>query len=579
MADPLSLLRQYNVNKRDIVEKNNFICFGEYCWPKIVKTNYLVYGSSKDGPNKEYYTLECLLFLLRNVNLQHPVYVKEAAAKGVPVVRRPDRKDLLAYLFGESAASTSIDRSAPLELPVSTSDVLKAGDASGGDKNASAATASDGSSLVDEEGASAAKISRLDVVQKAKEQFSARLDAPKIKKAISSTTTDENAAGGDTGLTTSSSTSLKDTLSIAQISALKAKRLAKKRSTIIDAENEFEKEGSQNNSGSGGASIMLLKYDEDFTREIQSKERIWRNRSTILQSSIKNFGRSIFPVLQSVKMRDEGNRKPNPQAPAAPTPAVVATPANPRLATPGAAIQPPLTQQQQQQYNRYDQERFSKNDHSTIGFRIDTTGTYHGLTLKSVTEGPVAPKTAPSPNQNQQTVQNSIPNNKPAKRTSKTPIIIIPATTTSLITMFNAKAILQDLRFVEKKTSSDQKREDDILIQRRKQDNTTVPYRVIDNPLKLSGDDWQRVVAVFVQGPAWQFKGWPWDGNPVEIFARIKAFHLKWDEMKLDTNVAKWSVEIIELSRTKRHLDRANLLKFWSSLDAFMIKHKHNLRF
>lgn len=35
-----------------------------------------------------------------------------------------------------------------------------------------------------------------------------------------------------------------------------------------------------------------------------------------------------------------------------------------------------------------------------------------------------------------------------------------------------------------------------------------------------------RVVAVFVQGPAWQFKGWPWllpDGSPVDIFAKSKA--------------------------------------------------------
>lgn len=31
------------------------------------------------------------------------------------------------------------------------------------------------------------------------------------------------------------------------------------------------------------------------------------------------------------------------------------------------------------------------------------------------------------------------------------------------------------------------------------------------------------MVAVFVQGPAWQFKGWPWllpDGSPVDIFAK-----------------------------------------------------------
>ena len=50
----------------------------------------------------------------------------------------------------------------------------------------------------------------------------------------------------------------------------------------------------------------------------------------------------------------------------------------------------------------------------------------------------------------------------------------------------------------------------------------TVPYRVIDNPQKLTAQDWQRVVAVFVMGPAWQFKGWPWDGNPVEIFSKSK---------------------------------------------------------
>lgn len=34
------------------------------------------------------------------------------------------------------------------------------------------------------------------------------------------------------------------------------------------------------------------------------------------------------------------------------------------------------------------------------------------------------------------------------------------------------------------------------------------------------------MVAVFVQGPAWQFKGWPWllpDGSPVDIFAKSKG--------------------------------------------------------
>lgn len=49
-------------------------------------------------------------------------------------------------------------------------------------------------------------------------------------------------------------------------------------------------------------------------------------------------------------------------------------------------------------YNRYDQERFIRQKEETEGFKIDTMGTYHGMTLKSVTEGtnPAIRKPPPS---------------------------------------------------------------------------------------------------------------------------------------------------------------------------------------
>ena len=53
---------------------------------------------------------------------------------------------------------------------------------------------------------------------------------------------------------------------------------------------------------------------------------------------------------------------------------------------------------------------------------------------------------------------------------------------------------------------------------RRKEDGKTIQFKVVDNVSKLTREDWDRVVAVFAQGPSWQFKDWPWDGNPVEIF-------------------------------------------------------------
>lgn len=39
-----------------------------------------------------------------------------------------------------------------------------------------------------------------------------------------------------------------------------------------------------------------------------------------------------------------------------------------------------------------------------------------------------------------------------------------------------------------------------------------------------------------------QFKDWPWlfpDGSPVDVFATIKRFHLKYDVACLDPNVQK----------------------------------------
>ena len=103
-------------------------------------------------------------------------------------------------------------------------------------------------------------------------------------------------------------------------------------------------------------------------------------------------------------------------------------------------------------------------------FKIDTMGTYHGLTLKSVTEGvpnkqmlsqqanPVKQPSMlswflflwlllfsivnkPSPVAKQQQVQ-------PAVKESRVPIIIVPAaTSSSVITVYNVVDFLQDYKY------------------------------------------------------------------------------------------------------------------------------------
>ncbi|CAL1544436.1 unnamed protein product [Lymnaea stagnalis] len=352
-----------------------------------------------------------------------------------------------------------------------------------------------------------------------------------------------------------------------KIAAIKAKILAIKR-TKIKGDDDLQPGALEQRT--------FVDAEVDVTRDIVSRERLWRTRTTILQSVGKQFAKNIFSILQSIKAREEGSQRTQNPSQSAVTSSAVSYLTRPPQVISG--------------YNRYDQERF-KGKEETEGFKIDTMGTFHGMALKSVTEGAQArkmPQPIPQPIQQPvpviQPVSRPISQARPPpnqKKGSRTPIIIIPAASTSLITMLNAKDILEDLKFVstEDKKSLGTKRDNEVLIHRRKDGGLSVPYRIIDNPLKLTPDDWDRVVAVFVQGPAWQFKSWPWSGNPVEIFSKIKAFHLKWSELPLDTNVQKWSVNIMNLDRHRRHLDRATLQQFWEVLDKYMMKNKPHLRY
>jgi len=52
----------------------------------------------------------------------------------------------------------------------------------------------------------------------------------------------------------------------------------------------------------------------------------------------------------------------------------------------------------------------------------------------------------------------------------------------------------------EEKKRTYSRRDNELLLQIQK-NNVTVPYRVIDNPTRLKDDEWERIVAVFVQVP------------------------------------------------------------------------------
>lgn len=103
-SDPLGLLVEYTVNKSEVVARGDQFIFGEVSFPRTVKTSWVMCSmhSCKVGYEKEFYTLECLVFLLQCGHLPYRGYVNHANSMKKPCVRQPDYDKLLAYLNGRS---------------------------------------------------------------------------------------------------------------------------------------------------------------------------------------------------------------------------------------------------------------------------------------------------------------------------------------------------------------------------------------------------------------------------------------------------------------------------------------------
>jgi len=144
-----------------------------------------------------------------------------------------------------------------------------------------------------------------------------------------------------------------------------------------------------------------------------------------------------------------------------------------------------------------------------------------------------------------------------------------------LLTMYNAKDLLINGEFtpsVEKKNSGAQK-ESSMIIERRK-GNGILRYQVVENVVKLSPKEWNSVVAVFVLGAEWQFKGWKWS-TPVELFSHVLGFYLRYDDESIPPAVGSWDVKVLTISKhkAKKHLGKTAALDFWNAVDQH-IKHK-----
>jgi parafibromin len=240
------------------------------------------------------------------------------------------------------------------------------------------------------------------------------------------------------------------------LTSIKAKFLAKKREQITVSENDDE------------LIQQSTTKEEDLTKEILNRERVWRNRTTILESNGKRFDTNIFAILQSIKTREEiTTSAPATESMLINNPLSSDTNAMLSMQMSSQQSQPSQTQLSQSQqslktralnYSRFDQERYGPKD-DTGGFSIDTKRSYQyngTISLADTAQTIMTQISANTPKQQQpiqqQQVQTkSIPaavssTTSSSKRSQQRPIIVVPASRTSIITLFNVVDILQDLK-------------------------------------------------------------------------------------------------------------------------------------
>ncbi|CAL8463246.1 g2780 [Coccomyxa elongata] len=165
------------------------------------------------------------------------------------------------------------------------------------------------------------------------------------------------------------------------------------------------------------------------------------------------------------------------------------------------------------------------------------------------------------------------------------PIIIVPAAATATINMLNAKAFLEQGTYTfpqqvaEQGGAKNQVETFGRTIGRAK----PVRYVVTNRAPDAKSHDWKRVVAVFVSGAAWQFKGWPFpgagEGNLADTLSRMLGVYVGLKGEIMPENVKKWNVLKVEVPKDNRHRDRPIVQDIYTALDKFLAARQSRLKY
>jgi len=238
--------------------------------------------------------------------------------------------------------------------------------------------------------------------------------------------------------------------------------------------------------------------DAPVTRALLGVERSHLTRTTVLDTASDKDFKKLHDILHSALRKDKGKAKGE-----------VAN-NRPSNAQPAAA--------RRDRYNVSGVEAFK-----AAGMDADLMqAEQQGSSLLSSTQNQPAAGKGSEGNANKVSKLGSMANLEP--------IIIVPQAASASITKWNVKDLLEKGQY---RTREDQKKaaykpEERVSVMHQEEGPSgthTYHYKVVDSADNMKKDDWQRVVAVFIQGPEWQFKQWDlssFGGKMVNMFHKVK---------------------------------------------------------
>jgi parafibromin len=183
-------------------------------------------------------------------------------------------------------------------------------------------------------------------------------------------------------------------------------------------------------------------------------------------------------------------------------------------------------------------------------------------------------KGAPAPNAPLSTNPALRPSVKSSSGRRAEPIILLSPSASSLIRMPNVKSFLQDGQYQAPETASSTAPNILHLTRLLPSIDNQRPMRfiLVDSPDQFRPDYWNRVVAVFTTGQAWQFKNYKWQA-PADLFSHVLGVYVGWKGEVTPDTVKGWGRGVLSVGLDKgnaRWRDREVVEEVWSGIETRM---------